>query len=327
MSSPKISVVVPVYNVEKYLEKCVESILSQTFSDFELILVDDGSTDSSGKICDQFAQKDSRIRVIHKENGGISSARNTCVQSAECEYISFIDSDDFVESNYLACLYDLVVKNDCDIAVGSIYNCYGDKRIPQCVKRESLVCDGKTALKYALEGVYVPGSLCSKLIRRDLMVNRDFIIGKTYEDAFYMPELLLSAEKIAITTEPLYNYWHRVNSITTEAFSDKCLHVIEAYQNTYKIVSQKCSEHIDVALFRLYWANFVVLDRMLQNDDYRNIPQYKTVLRYLKKNWFRIFRCPYFQKSRRISVLALKINVRLYRFLTVLKSRRDEVHE
>ena len=177
-----------------------------------------------------------------------------------------------------------------------------------------------------MEGVSVPGSSCCKLISRRLAKDRAFPIGKTYEDAFYLPELLLSTDNISVTTEPLYNYWHRVNSITTLPFSEKAMHVIEAYEKAEETVKNNCPELLDLAKFRLYWANFTVLDRMIVTEKFTKLPQYKGVLKYLKKNWLRIFKCGYFQKSRRIAVLALKVNVRLYRILTLMKNRRDEVH-
>ena len=117
MNNPKISVIVPVYEVEEYLCECINSILAQTFVDFELILIDDGSLDSSGKICDEFAQKDNRIIVIHQENKGLSCARNTGIKTANGSFITFVDSDDLVANTYLEELYNNIVSYDCDIAI------------------------------------------------------------------------------------------------------------------------------------------------------------------------------------------------------------------
>ena len=119
---PKISIIVPVYNVEKYLRKCVDSILNQTFKDFELILVDDGSIDTSGKICDEYNLKDNRIKVIHKENGGLSSARNAGLDIAQGEYIGFVDSDDWIELDMYEELYKICKENDTDVGIVGI-NC------------------------------------------------------------------------------------------------------------------------------------------------------------------------------------------------------------
>ena len=124
-----ISIVVPVYNVEKYLGTCVESILKQTYSNIEVILVDDGSTDCSGKMCDHYMGQDERIKVIHKKNGGLSDARNKGIIQAEGEYITFIDSDDVVSSDYVEYLYNILEENDGDIAICNPVHCYPNEKI------------------------------------------------------------------------------------------------------------------------------------------------------------------------------------------------------
>lgn len=127
MNSPKISVIVPVYNVEKYLRRCIDSILAQTFTDFELLLIDDGSTDKSGEICDEYAKKDSRVRVFHKENGGVSSARNLGLDNAQGEWITFVDSDDKLDFYGLETLANNISVNT-NIIIGAYYSCYDEKK-------------------------------------------------------------------------------------------------------------------------------------------------------------------------------------------------------
>lgn len=121
MNNPKISVIVPVYNAEKYLHRCIDSILNQTFPDFELLLIDDGSKDQSGEICDEYAKKDSRVKVFHKENGGVSSARNVGIDNAVGEYICFCDSDDWVEKTWLLSFFERMCDNDMLITSFNIY--------------------------------------------------------------------------------------------------------------------------------------------------------------------------------------------------------------
>ena len=127
--SPKISIIVPVYKVEKYIHKCIDSILNQTFKDFELILVDDGSPDNCGKICDEYAKKDSRVIVIHKENGGLSSARNSGLDIARGDYIGFVDSDDYIENDMYELLYNLCEENNCDISSCSSIIHFPNKKV------------------------------------------------------------------------------------------------------------------------------------------------------------------------------------------------------
>lgn len=326
MSVPLVSVVVPVYNVEAYLERCVRSVLAQTFSDFELLLIDDGSTDASGAMCDAFTKEDARIRVIHKPNGGLSDARNVGIEAAAGDYIEFVDSDDYIEPESLQVLVDLIREDDCDIATGSIANCYEGKRLPQCPDLTVFTCSGAEALRHMLEAVTITGSSCGKLMKRSVIADHRFPLGKTYEDAFFMPAVLFSAEKVAVTTAPLYNYWHRQNSLTTVPFSDKAMHIIEAYDYTLDFVKTHCPSVLDVAQFKHYWAHFVVLDRMMATDHYRKLPQYKGVISFLKRHWLAIAKCPYFQSSRRVASLALKLNVNLYYLLSCIKRRQDGIH-
>lgn len=328
MTAPTVSVIIPVYNVSQYLARCVESILSQDYADMEIILVDDGSTDDSGRLCDEFAQRDDRVRVIHQENGGQSSARNTAIDAMRGEYVCFIDGDDFIEPGHISTLMRLVEQYSADIAVGGLYNCYETYRSPQCAEEKEFCCDGAEALKKMLEGVEVSGSPCCKLIRRALVDGRYFIVGKTYEDAFYLPELLLAAERVAVTTIPLYNYWHRSDSTTTKPFNERAMDVIDAYVYTKQLVEdRRLTDLASLAAFRLWWAHFVVLDRMLLVPHYRRLPQYRGVVSCLKKDWYKILRCAHFQKSRRIAAVALKVNVACYRLLSVLKAKRDGIHQ
>ncbi len=325
MDQPKISVIVPVYNVEKYLDRCVRSILNQTFSDFELILVDDGSPDNCGTMCDAYAKQDSRIQVIHKENGGLSDARNVGKAVAAGEYILFVDSDDYIALHLMETLYALAKKYHADIACGGAYNCYQDKEISQFSERKELAYDGKTALQMMLQGQDLPGSAWGKLYSKKLCDQLDFQVGKYYEDAFFQVDMFPMANTVAVTTEPLYYYIHRAGSITTHSFREKDMDVIKAYQYTLQQVEKQYQQLIPQALFRLYWAHFVVLDRMMEQPDYKSFPQYQQVVSFLKKNWFSICKCPYFNKTRRIAAVALKMNVKLYYWLSTLNHSRAEV--
>lgn len=327
MEKPEISVIVPVYNVEKYLRRCVDSILSQTYREMEVLLVDDGATDQSGSICDAYAAQDPRVRVIHKKNGGLSDARNAGMEASAGKYLCFIDSDDFIHQRMLEVLHNLALREDADVAVCGICDCYEGSQTNQSKEIREIVCTGVEALKLTLEGNDLPGSVCSKLIRRELVSDHRFLKGKTYEDAFFTPELLIPARKVAATTESLYYYWHRAGSITTKPFSQRNMDVVDAYRFTLEQVQKSCPELCDVAMFRLYWAHFVVLDKILVTPNYKQLPQYAQVVGFLKKNWRSIVTCSYFQKARRIAALALKIHVGLYRRLVLMRDRGAEVND
>jgi hypothetical protein len=169
--------------------------------------------------------------------------------------------------------------------------------------------------------------MCSKLIRREICRDHRFVRDKTYEDAIYTPQVFLRSEKVAVTTRSLYNYWHRADSITTKPFSEKSMDVVDAYIYTLEQVRAHCPDLEDVAMFRLYWAYFVVLDKMLVTPDYQKLPQYGEVKGFLKKNAWKVICCRYFTKARRISALALKLHVGLYRRLVQMQNKRMEVHE
>lgn len=305
----------------------MDSILKQTFRDFEVLLIDDGSTDRSGAICDAYAEKDARVRVVHKENGGPCDARNHGLDLARGTFVSFIDSDDFVDAEMLETLYQLMQNDRSDIAICGVRDCFVGKSVDQSSVERTFVCTGEEGLRYTLEGRELPGSLCSKLIRLDRCGAHRFITGKTYEDAFYTPELFLSAEKVSVTTRSMYNYWHRADSITTKPFSSQNMDVIEAYQHTLDIISARCPDLIPVAKFRVYWAHFVVLDKILMTEGYQAIPEYQPTVSYLKKHWKEVACCPYFLGLRRIAAVALKLHVRLYKVLVSLNTKRYGVNQ
>ena len=182
----KISVIVPVYNVEQYLERCVESIVNQTYKNLEIILVNDGSTDNSGELCDELAKKDNRIKVVHKENGGLSDARNNGERESTGEYIIFIDSDDYIHHEMLNTLYNQIVEKNADVSICGVMNVYSNSETPQCSDiNMDFVCDKEGFLKEYLIGEKIPGSICNKLLKKSIADKLEFPVGKIYEDAFY----------------------------------------------------------------------------------------------------------------------------------------------
>ncbi len=324
MKTPAISVIVPVYNVEKYLDRCVRSILNQTFSDFELILVDDGSPDNCGSMCDSYAKQDARVQVIHKKNGGLSDARNVGKAVATGEYILFVDSDDYIKEIALEDLYRLAKKNNADIVIGEICNCYEKYHDSEPITLTSSVCSGTEALKEALHGTV---SICGKLISREMAAKHDFPIGRTSEDAFFTPALLLDVQVAVITNEMLYFYWHRSGSITTSCNPETVMDVVDAYLLVETLIENQCPELLPYAKFRVNWSYLTALDRLFQVQDYKKLPQYKKCKRYLKKNWLSIASCPLFTTARRISVVFLKINIYLYRLLVSSNEQKKGTFE
>ena len=185
-----ISIVVPVYNVEKYLGTCVESILKQTYSNIEVILVDDGSTDCSGKMCDHYMGQDERIKVIHKKNGGLSDARNKGIIQAEGEYITFIDSDDVVSSDYVEYLYNILEENDGDIAICNPVHCYPNEKIVFEQETFKRVYKAEDAI---VEMLYQKSFLVAawgKLYKKDYFEEIEFPKGMLFEDSAVMYKMM-----------------------------------------------------------------------------------------------------------------------------------------
>lgn len=201
--NPKISVIVPVYKAEKYLHRCVDSILAQTFTDFEVLLIDDGSPDRSGEICDEYAQKDSRVRVFHKENGGVSSARQCGIDNANGEYTIHADPDDWVEPNMLEELYAKAKEDDADMVICDFYYNSKTKQIYQRQKPTAL--DHETVLKELFQQLH--GSCWNKLVKRTCY--KDIRFDQTlslYEDLFFNACLLRKPIKISYVPKAYYHY-------------------------------------------------------------------------------------------------------------------------
>ncbi|MCZ6161767.1 glycosyltransferase family 2 protein [Campylobacter ureolyticus] len=212
MSNPLISVVVPVYNVEKYLKKCIQSIIDQTYKNLEIILVDDGSNDNSGKICDEFAQKDNRIKVIHKINGGQADARNKALDIMNGEWVVFVDSDDFIEKFHIGNLYFQAIKNNSDICVCGFNIVDENYKIIQIIKvKFSDSLNGDLSFKYSLNSKIDP-SLWNKIFKSSLFENTRFVNGIYYEDRELIHRIFYKADKVSFLNSESYFYLERVGS-------------------------------------------------------------------------------------------------------------------
>ena len=215
-----ISVVVPVYKAEKYIRQCVDSILAQTFRDFELILVDDGSPDNCGKICDGYAAQDSRIKVVHRENGGPSAARNAGLDLAQGEYVAFVDSDDYIREEMFETLLRALVRNNVGIAICDYERVADDGTVKNEVVfppdlREGIVSNRTAFDGFSGEYCFFWGVLWNKLYRRELFKDVRFPVGKTYEELHVVPTLFYRSGDVAVVSKKLYSYRDAPQSITS----------------------------------------------------------------------------------------------------------------
>jgi glycosyltransferase involved in cell wall biosynthesis len=236
---PKISVIIPVYNVEKYLERCIDSVLSQTFTDFECILIDDGSLDNSGKICDEYAKKDVRIKVIHQENGGVSCARNAGLDIAQGEWITFIDSDDWVDENYLELMYNNAVNNNCELSICGWRSIDENGKLMAKSKQFPVIFFDKVSAKKTLLGFkYFTTSTWCKLVYRQYIYENNirFDMEVTVcEDGLFWFEVIDKIDRVLYDSTPCYNYMRNANSTLNSTTA------IDSYMTNY-IATRKMTQ-------------------------------------------------------------------------------------
>lgn len=282
-----ISVIVPVYNVEKYLNECVDSILAQTYTDFELILVDDGSPDNCGAICDEYAASDSRIRVIHQKNGGLSAARNTGLDIAKGEYVTFVDSDDLVCKTYLECLLQALLAEQADISACDMVT-FADGEAPTLVEKRQApaeVMTGRDACLsiYRMDGK-VPVMAWGKLYRTSLFAGVRYPVGRIHEDDATTPRVLYCAEKVVLLSDCLYLYRQRAGSIMSSTFSAKRFDIMLAIDKNQAFFNEweesEILEAIKTFKAKTYYLNVLSAYKAgIQNQipkEYK-IPEWKAI--------------------------------------------------
>lgn len=238
---PKISVIVPVYKVEKYIHRCVDSILNQTFTDFELILVDDGSPDSCGAICDDYAAKDSRVVVIHQENGGLSTARNAGIDwafaNSDSEWLTFIDSDDWIHQECLELLYNSALTHDVQISLCEMVRTREDKHTDRTLHNE---LSQKISVVDLYTGQYgSPVVACARLFYKSLFSAVRFPNGKLHEDVYTTHKLFAQCEYLGYIRAELYYYYYNSEGIMLRGWSPKRMDEIHAYEERLKFFWQR----------------------------------------------------------------------------------------
>ncbi len=238
----RISVIVPVYNVSSWLDRCIASIVNQTYKNLEIILVDDGSNDGSHRICDDWKSKDSRIIVIHKTNGGLSSARNTGLDTASGDFIGFVDGDDYIDSNMYEHLLGAITESEAQVAICDICRANDDGKVfktfsPFVNSVESPPQMHKKALSEDSHWRYV--SFCNRLYKSCLFKNLRFPHGKIYEDEFLVHKLYERCSRVALVSEVLYYYVRRDNSILTKKLTIKRLDIVEALIERYEFFKSR----------------------------------------------------------------------------------------
>ena len=263
---PKISVIVPVYKVEAFLHRCVSSIFAQSFSDFELILVDDGSPDNCGELCEGYARQDPRVKVIHQENGGLSAARNSGIDwamaNSESQWLAFVDSDDWVHPMYLQKLYDAAVGSHCQISTCGFFRTENGP-FPEGTSDVQVM---EAGAYYCSDSVHegVTAVAWNKLYHKSLFENLRYPVGKLHEDEFTTYRMVYAAGKVAVVEDVLYAYYQNPAGIMGSKWNPRRLHVLEAFEQQLAYARENGREELLKKV--VFKSIFSIHDHLQQAD-------------------------------------------------------------
>ena len=315
-----ISVIVPVYNVENYIDECVNSLINQTYVDIEIILVDDGSTDNSGILCDNFAKIDSRIKSLHKSNGGLSDARNYGINHSSGKYIMFVDSDDVVDKNIVYELHEHLKYNlDSDLVVSQLTHFYDGKDPNYFHSLNTKLMTNEEAIEDFLYQKVIQTSACGKLYKKDILTDIRFVKDQRFEDNEFVFKILLNSNNIIFSESKLYAYRHRENSITTTKFDEKEFDIIMIGKKILEY-SESLNEQIRLAAKTYQCTNCLRL-YLTATDDYINDYRFVYCKNYIKDCFSEIFLRSKARKKMKICLFLWKINTP--RKLLVLIRRKN----
>lgn len=299
MEKPLISIIVPVYNILEYLPRCVKSLMAQTYQNIEILLVDDGSTDGTGALCDELAREDARIKVFHKENGGSSSARNLGISQAKGEYLGFVDSDDFVEPDMYERLYEGIVKYEVPIAqIGRNEIDEQGNVLPDiCVPPENAVCIESKEFMQELLMHRGDCSFCTKLLHKDLLQDMKFPEGVLNEDFYLLIHLLPKIEKLLSLPEYAYHVFYRIGSNSRRIDKEDFSRVFADCVDNADVVTGIVKEHYpDLQKVALRFGVFQRLEYLLHipiSQMKRENMQYRDIVSHLRKYWWKGMGNPY----------------------------------
>lgn len=317
--NPKVSVIVPVYNTEKYIARCIESILNQSFKDYEIILIDDGSSDNSGNICDYYSEIDNRIKVIHIENNGVSFARNYAINISNGKYITFIDSDDIIDSDMLKTLYELLINNEVDMALCSYK---GKDNISLISKEDKLI-------KYTKEEAcdmfftnlepFAPSFVWGRMIKKSLLKERKFREDIfLMEDALFNIELILNCNNgIIFTTKQLYYYIQREGT-ASNTFNKRRISSFYALEEIL-LIANKVNKKYEDEYLKIYSKLVLnILQDIIKYDFDGNREIYYEIAKKINKRYFKNIKSKDINIKNKVHLSILFINSNLYKYILKL---------
>lgn len=313
-AEPIISIIVPVYNAENYIDACIQSVLDQSVECYELILVDDGSTDKSGILCDTWAIDDERIRVIHSENKGAAHARNLGVKSAKGNYITFVDADDIITTDYVEYLYGLLCGYKADVAIGGYEKIYPDENAEKKYAKSDEKCamTGYEALEKLLYQDGIMSVPWGMLIKKKIMENVKFPEGTKAEDMGTIYRIMASAARVVIGKHSIYNYFQRVSNTI---YSTSDVRNIDYYKHSRRMVSyvrKNCAEYINAAYCRHFSTCFQILS---ETGIAQNKNLVKSIYKDIRLLQNGVLNDRHARKANRAAALLSLISIRLVHFM------------
>ncbi|WP_049962657.1 glycosyltransferase [Ruminococcus sp. HUN007] len=304
-----ISVIVPVYKVEKYLDRCIDSIVNQTFKDIEIILIDDGSPDNCSKMCDEWGERDSRIVVIHQENQGLSAARNSGIRIAKGDYFTFVDSDDWISPTMISDLYEIINKHDADISICNFIRTDRKMNKEDSEDSKELVYSQEEFMKLIMR---INGNRCihyawGKLYKRKVIdFDEHYPVGMLNEDVEGMFKAVIQSQKIVETNKIGYYYFNNTESISRTKFGINFLSLHEVWNRILSLAESRAPQYYDYVKYNYIRSDFTILmDYILYGDEQTDIKyndEKEIILKRLKNNIWILFKSP-MKMNRKIMLI------------------------
>lgn len=322
MYSDLITVVVPIYKVEKFLQRCVNSIINQTYKNIEIILVDDGSPDKCGIMCDEYARIDPRIKVIHKENGGLSDARNVGTNLAIGKYITYIDSDDWISEDYLEVLFNIIQKTEADISIFPLHYVYekDGENIVKDLKSDYIenvkIFDNKKAIENMLYQKIFDCSTPGKLYKTSLMKMFKFPKGKLYEDLSTTYKVFYNASKVAFLYSEKYFYWQNYESIMYQKFNKRTFDAVFAIDEIELFIKSNLPEVLPAVMSKKFSNYCFVLKKMpLDSSDKEVSNMQISIWNFIKSYRLKMLLDSKARIKNKIAALLSFLGIKFFKFI------------
>ena len=317
----KISIIVPVYNSSRLLEKCLDSLINQTYKDIEIIVVDDGSTDNSGEICDRYSGIDSRVVVLHKKNAGVCEARNDGIDLASGGYIGFVDADDYCKEEMFQYLASLAADTNADIACCGIERVYVHSKATYHTRKTGgiSIFSSREAIEKFFLPDYITTAVWNKIFRANIVKNNRFKNYARNDDGWFVATMIINSERIAVCDECLYVYQIQQKSITRGEFSSKNYDILRSVDDIYNMVVKKYPDNRNIIVGKIFW-NVVFLDEMIIAKKYDN-KSINDIQKLIRNNIWTLIKYEDLSQFRKAQFYILAISFHAYAFLYVLYCR------